>query len=406
MDSIYEKLDGWIKSNDYKTSVKCEKEILPLHINFLNKFNLNYLKSMQIDDYVEGNNNKETFCYMVEKTLKVVGALSGRTTAFQKFVIYWDKAKKDYVFGDKRTKKRPAFGDNKNDIYNNVRNSIIAVVVAAQQNDYDKISASKLNPQFRNKIAYLYSRENQIPIYSDGDLNVILAVLEIPFDKQETVESKRRKLFDFYTDIVKTNYPNLSTFLFMRFIYSAWGYRNILRSDDKPTVDTKEIVDYELVDIQIDEVFKTKRTGKGTSKRIIYNPGSEEGKRITGRKAEDIVVEYLKKHQKELNIKKIFTWCFGEEQDDGKGYDISYIQNDGKEVFVEVKATKADLKNQVYFEMSANELSVMSANKNNYYVYFVNNVNKGKIIKRITGNYILGNEEPIKYRINFKSKNK
>ena len=84
---------------------------------------------------------------------------------------------------------------------------------------------------------------------------------------------------------------------------------------------------------------------------------------------------------------------------------ISYVQNDGTELYIEVKPTKTDLKNQLYFEMSANEFSVMKTHRDTYYIYFVNDVNKGKIIRRILAKDIYG-EEPIKYRVNFESKKK
>ena len=132
------------------------------------------------------------------------------------------------------------------------------------------------------------------------------------------------------------------------------------------------------------------------------NPGSEESKRITGKKAEDIILEYLKAHAKELDAHNITPWCYGENQDDGKGYDISYFLSNGTEIFVEVKGTKADLKGQVYFEMSRNEYNVMKNNPDTYYIFFVNDINKGNIIQRILAKDVYG-EEPIKYRVNFKS---
>lgn len=52
--------------------------------------------------------------------------------------------------------------------------------------------------------------------------------------------------------------------------------------------------------------------------------------------------------------------------------------------------------------MSRNEYNVMKNNLNTYYIFFVNDVNKGNIIQRILAKDVYG-EEPIKYRVNFKS---
>ena len=403
IDNFYSKLDTWMKSDDYKYHLKLDNDKRMELKKFISKFNLDYLKVMPINEYVTGMNNRYSFCNYVENIFKNYGTISGRTTAFQKFVIYWSSSENKYSFGDKRTKYRKGFGSTVEEIYSNVRNNIVKIVEASNNNDYKTIADSPLNPQFKNKIAFLYNYENQLPIYSNDDLNVILSIFDIPFDKNEDRAFKRKKLFDFY----KVNKIDelISTDMFMSFIYGWYGYRGLLRSDEKPTIKEKVINEYSMIDVQIDDVIHTVRTGKVINKRVVYNPDSEENKRITGRKAEDIVIEYLKLHKKELNIKDLFFWCNGENKDDGRGYDISYVTTDGIEFYIEVKGTKMDLKNQVCFEMSANEYSVMRANEDNYYIYFVNDVNNGKIIRRILGKDIYG-EEPTKYKINFDSKNK
>lgn len=276
------------------------------------------------------------------------------------------------------------------------------MVDATKNNDYERIINNPLNPQFKNKINFLYDYNNQIPIYSNEDLNVILTLFEIPFDKNIDRIYKREKLFEFYKN---NGYDQkVSPALFMLFIYSWYGYRAILRTNEKPTIESKEIESFSLVDIKIDDVITSKKEKykNELKRRIVYNPGSEESKRITGKKAEDIVLEYLKVHAKELDAHNITPWCYEENQDDGKGYDISYFLSNGTEIFVEVKGTKADLKGQVYFEMSRNEYNVMKNNPDTYYIFFVNDVNKGNIIQRILAKDVYG-EESIKYRVNFKS---
>ncbi len=403
LDTLFEKLVNWRESDDFTQKKEKEKSNLKYLNFFLEKFTLDYISTMPIDEYVSGRNNKESFCYMIEENLDCFGSISHRTTAFQKYVIYWSDEKKDYLFGDNRTKQRKGFGSNKDDIYANVRKYIREVIIASINNDYKAIASNPLNPQFKNKIAYLYNRDNQIPIYSNDDLNVILTLFKIPFKTNEDRAFKREKLFKFYVE----NEINkiVTPYQFMEFIYSGYGYRKYLRSDEKPTIDVYDIKDYSLIDVEMDRAISIKRSGNGTKKRVIYNPNSEESKRITGRKAEDIVYEYLEKHKEELDIKEINSYCFGENKDDGRGYDVSYIKTDGTEIYIEVKATKLDLKDEILFEMSANEYSVMKAHSDTYYIYFVNNVNKGKIIKRILGKDI-SVAEPVKYRINFESKKK
>ncbi len=358
---------------------------------------------MPIEVYVTGNGSKESFCYCVERKFKCYGDISGQTTAYQKFVIQWSNKYDNYIFGDHRTKNRRGFGRSIEEIYNNVRKEVVNLIDATNKKDYDRIIKNPLNPLFKNKISYLYNSINQIPIYSEDDLNTILTIFDIPFDTREDRFLKRKKLFEFY----KSNEldSKISTYMFMQFLYGWYGYRTVLRISDKPTIELQEIKKYKLVDVEIEKAYSSIRTGNGTSKRIVYDYKNEESKRITGKKAQDIVKKYLIANKNKLGITKINCYCDGERQDDGRGYDISYVLIDGSEIYVEVKGTKIDWKNQVYFEMSANEYSVMKAHPNNYYIFFVNDVNRGNEIKRILAKDIYG-EEPVKYKVYFEVKNK
>ncbi|MDE6242087.1 MAG: DUF3883 domain-containing protein [Anaeroplasmataceae bacterium] len=395
-----DKLETWMKSDDYKGHLENEEKMIKELNKFLKKFTIEYISSMPIEVYVTGNGSKESFCYCVERKFKCYGDISGQTTAYQKFVIQWSNKYDNYIFGDHRTKNRRGFGSSVEEIYNNVRKELVNLIDATNKKDYDRIIKNPLNPLFKNKISYLYNSINQIPIYSEDDLNTILTIFDIPFDTREDRFLKRKKLFEFY----KLNEldSKISTYMFMQFLYGWYGYRTVLRSSDKPTIELQEIKKYKLVDVEIEKVYSTIRTGNGTSKRMVYNSRNEESKRITGKKAQNIVKEYLIANKNKLGITEINCYCDGEKQDDGRGYDISYILTDGSEIYVEVKGTKIDWNNQVYFEMSANEYSVMKAHPDNYYIFFVNDVNRGNEIKRILAKDIYG-EEPVKYRIHFES---
>lgn len=403
LDDIKSKLKSWMETDDYRDHLKEEEKMQKSLNNFVSTFNERKISLMDIDDYVIGKRNKKSFCHWLEQGLECYGSISGRTTAFEKYVIYWDKKESKYSFGAKNWKSRKEFGSNIEEIFSNVKKALLDVIIATRSKDYDRISKNPLNPQFKNKISFLYDSKNQIPIYGDNDLNTILTIFDIPFVKNTDRFKKRQQLFDFYKENGFASY--VTPYLFMAFIYSWGGYRKELRGDEKPTIDHKYVKKYSLVDIQIEDLISNKKNENNTKRKFVYNPGSEESKRITGRKAEDIVLEYLKAHATELDAHEIMAWCHGENQDDGKGYDISYKHSDGTEIFIEVKGTKADLKKQVIFEMSANEYNFMKNHQENYYIFFVNDANKSTIIQRLLAKDIHG-EEPIKYKVSFNSKEK
>ncbi len=403
MHNLFDKIDVWTSSSDYKYHLVKETQNQLYLSEFLKKFTIPFIQNMDIDDYVIGKENKFAFCPWLEKGLKDYGSISGHTTAYHKYVIYWDKENKQYSFGDKRTKRRKNFGDNKTDIFETIKKRIVDIIVSTKNKDYQEIAENPLNPQFKNKISFLYDSKNQLPIYSNDDLDILLAILNIPYDKRQDRIFKRVKLFDFYcqSGISKI----LSPYLFMNFLYGNYGYNKILRGDKQPKIDKKAIKYYSLKDIKIQQTIASNTPSINTG-AYIYEPAVEEVKRITGAKAEDIVIEYLEKHAKELDVHNLIAWCRdGKQKDDSKGYDISYELSDGTKIMGEIKGTKFDLKHQVCFEMSANELNTMRANPDTYYVFFVNDVNNGKEIKRILAKDIYG-EIPTKYRINFTYKDK
>lgn len=405
---FYSKLEVWMLSDEYKKYLKEEKKQTDSLNKFLNKFSLEFIRQMDIDDYVLGKDSQKrgTFCYYFEYVLGIYGATSGRTTAPQKYGIHWDNEQKKYSFGGKKV-KNTKFGSDPSTIFENIKKSLISLINDTIANNQDGIIKNILNPQFKNKVSFLYSTNTQIPIYSDDDLNLILPALNIPFSVNADRFIKRQKLYNFYLD----NGLNeiISPLMFMLFIYSYFGYRNLLRSKEKLTFNRKTsafVKELELVDIilvekedTLDHVTSNIKRTKGKK----YNPDNDEKKRITGKKAEQLVIEYLNTHKAELQIDgDIKAWC---DEDDSKGYDISYKQLDGKEVFVEVKGVSSDVKNRIFFEISANQRKVMDENPENYYIFFISNVDSPTHIKRILAKNIKeDNFEPIKFRVNVKTK--
>lgn len=385
LDSFYIKLRTWFETEDYSKCLIKEKENERVLSDFLSSFSVENLSNMNIDNYITGKGNQFSFCNYVEKKLEDYGAMSRRTNAYQKFVLYWSDKINNYSFGDKRTKNRRGFGNNIDTIYDSIKNSIAGVVEASKASDYSRIVLNRLNPQFKNKIAYLYNHNNQVPIYSDDDLNVILQVLDIRFDESEDRAFKREKLFIFYKQLITKE--RLSPYLFMRFIYSDYGYRNVLRGKESIAKDYNKANDnYCLVDVDVDHITES---SDDNDNRGIFNPvydtEKEEIKKLVGKKAEAIVWRYLQTHKEELGIVSLYCWCSGQNRNDSKGYDFSYIDKEGKEIYIEVKGTSRKLGNRIEFEISSNEYSKLKERPNEYYIFFINDVWNGLIIKRLLG---------------------
>lgn len=383
-----EKYDSWIESRDASYFKDKEKNNHLLD-SFLKLFPQEKIKNLDIDEYVVGKGAK-TFCWWIEDKLAAHGDIRPKNlTSFQKFGLDYDKTNKTYRFGGKKVKKT-RFGSNYEEIFTNIRKALVELIEAASAHDYDTIAKNPLNDLFKNKITYLYNKDEYLPIYSDGDLNVVLALLEIPFSVEENRIFKRKKLFDFYKQLGRND---ISTLDFMRFIYNEAGYRPFLRSENnlklKDKIDAEK---YILIDVdKTAEINKEKKSGGNGL--VTETVETIQSKKMSGKKGEEIVKEYLLLHKEELGIiGEIDCAC---EYNDHAHYDYSYKTSNGT-IYIDVKATKSNRKNVVNFEMSDAEFDFMQNHPSSYYIFYINNVFEGDTILRIPSKNIF--VRPSKYK--------
>ncbi|MFA6796736.1 MAG: hypothetical protein WCR63_04130 [Bacilli bacterium] len=182
INEVIAKYNYWEKENKaWLTSH--EKKCSKLLNEFKTKFPISSIGTIAIDQYVVGKKTNDSFCWWVENCLRDLGDIrGGQLTAFQRFGIYYDDEKHDYVFGGKKTKKTK-FGETKDEVFHNVRNELVALMDAIVKKDYEGIISNKLNPLFKNKLTYLYDETMWIPIYGDGDLNILLSALRFLMTK-------------------------------------------------------------------------------------------------------------------------------------------------------------------------------------------------------------------------------
>ncbi len=385
--SFLYKYDYWFNEKK-KEILQNEKNVLKLHDEFLKKYPAGNLKDIKINDYAIGLQNNDSFCYQVETILHDLGDIRGaQLTASQRFGVYFDSNTNSYSIGN--VKK---FGNDYNIAFKNVKKSLVDLVDAIKNKDYESIAVNPLNPLFKNKLTYIYDSDNWVPIYSDKDLDIILSILGIPFDQKKDRVFKRLELFRFYKSLKR---DDISLLRFMKFIYNDLGYRSYLRDKEIQSVsDIINVNDYKLIDIKS---IKEKQTSKKISRTglIVEKPESIIQKKVTGKRGEEIVKEYLLKHKEELGI--VGDIDFACDYDDYKHYDISYENKNNEIIYIEVKSTKANNADDLIFEMSSAEYDFMMEHKDNYYIYFINDVNNGKIIKRLSANLIIA--KPSKYSV-------
>ncbi len=404
IDDFLREYDIWY-SNNKKDIEKQFNDDIKLHEEFLFLFPKEKIKEMNIDEYVIGNKTN-SFCWWVEQNLSDLGDIrGGRLTAYSRFGIYFNKEINDYVFGSKKTKKTK-FGSNKEEIFKNIIQKILKLLNDLKKKKYDELLNNELNPLFKNKLIYLYDPKNWIPIYGDDDLNFILEKLEIPYNNDEDRINKRIKLFVFFKLLSRSDIKPL---LFMKFIYSQ--YKNLINDKEIKQI-SKIPKNISVKCIKLEDVSSIEKISSKlkVEKHGQINPLNYRDiviKNIIGKTGEEIVEKYLKSKVGKLRLNideniEIESPCLGENRDDHKHYDFAYYKKDThKKIYIEVKSSKSNDKNNIAFFISSAELKFAQENKDSHFIMYIN-LNNASIIKQIPISAIIDMFEPVKYE--FKGK--
>ena len=92
-----------------------------LRKDFVKKFTVDKISKMKLDDYVQGKQNKESFCYGVEWLLDPLGKIVGSNCS--KFGIYYSEKDQEYRFVSR-------FGDDYKSTFKCIKDEILDLLDA------------------------------------------------------------------------------------------------------------------------------------------------------------------------------------------------------------------------------------------------------------------------------------
>ena len=131
---------------------------------------------MPLDKYTNLNKD-DSFCYWLESRTYELGSFWGGFS--YKFLIY--RYNKRPAEGDPRVISDEQYAwysnlgkDTAEEAYQIVRDEIVKVAELASAGDFEAIEErDRLGHSYKWKIAFLYSKEQLVPIYNRGMLNVV-----------------------------------------------------------------------------------------------------------------------------------------------------------------------------------------------------------------------------------------
>lgn len=194
-------------------------ELKELLDEFLNRWQIEDVENMTLQEYVSVG-NKDTFCQWVETKTRMLGSIKGMTSI--KFGIYErkdpNKKPKNYD-NDNRYSWLRTYGNNKNEVFENVKKDVIEVIQLSERGQFDKIDDIILPDLFKWKIAFLYSNERLTPIYKREVLFLIAEHFGLKTNHQTKISEIQ--------EVMILNKPsNKNVYDFMRELYDRFGRDN------------------------------------------------------------------------------------------------------------------------------------------------------------------------------------
>lgn len=208
------------KITQFKKSIKQykkqETQLFEKRIKFVNDFTAARIVNLDLNEYVIGLQEKNTFCYRLETELNDLGNIHGSNAS--KFGIYYGEKGDDTERKFRFTKK---FGKDVDSAFIAIKQEICALLAAGNTKDYETICNSKFAPLVRGKILFVYYPESFLNIFSNEHLEFFLDVLKISYNKKDDTLFKQDLLINWKNS--QETLKDLDLYLFSLFLYESFG---------------------------------------------------------------------------------------------------------------------------------------------------------------------------------------
>lgn len=372
--------------------VKEQKEI---RNKFVNKFNVEFIKNMTLEDYCSGRakiseNGKESFCYILETKLQESGEMRGSRVF--KFGVWYDKETNTY----KHTKR---WGTTLEEAFQNLKESICKLIIDGKNEDYEEIEKNMISPIFKGKILSTYFPEKYLCVFEEGQIEKIISIMNLHYDvkKVTNVQQKKKLILDYKNS--NDSLAKLENYYFVKLIYAEYFHELNKKEIEVPEINYNKMeqVDFEYLQRHI---VKHYRKGYTTKKSIEeYEAQNRRQKRI-GDLGENAVrlfeiskLEKIGREDLAQNVRIVDS--------DNYGYDIISYDEEGEEKHIEVKTMSQKI-NYMDFYLTENELNKMKTDSA-YQLYYLFDIRKNPKYHILDKKKLLEKEneflKPVIYRV-------
>ena len=383
------------------------KGLFKIRDEFVRKYNPAKIAAMTIDEYVQGKQSKTSFCYILERSLKGLGNMTGQYAT--KFGVWYSKEKGDYSF-------EPRLGATYKEVFKKVKLSILNLLESGKTHDYEEIINNPLNALFKGKILAVYYPDDYLNIFSNDHLDHYLKAFDLDTAElmKQNVLYKRKALLDYKNsdkDMKKWSNDMFSVFLWDHYPKRPLKSDEVAVISDEEEIEFPTLESFSFIDLQL---ASGKSTSPAKSHSCKPSPDYEKEARKykkLGDRGEYIIYQAeVSRLMKELSIteakaKKLIKWVSRES--DSYGYDIQSVNKDKTPRYIEVKATRGKA-GSMDFYYTENEYETAKKYVENYYIYVVYEIlTAHPKIWMIKNPFIKGegiNMRPVKYKVELRIK--
>ena len=377
------------------------KSLFKVRDEFVRKFNPVKIKTMTIDEYVQGKQSKTSFCYIIERSLSGLGNMTGQYAT--KFGVWYSKDKGEYSF-------EPRLGDNYMKVFENVKTSILDLLEAGKAQDFELIIKNPLNALFKGKILSVYYPDDYLNIFSNDHLNHYLKAFDL--DTAELMKQnalyKRAALLKYKNsdkDMKKWSNDMFSVFLWSHYPKAPLKKDEVAIVPEEdiefPTIKSISFVDLRLTSGDSSPRSKPRKGSQSPD----YEKEAKKYKKLGDRGEYVVIQAEVSRLMKELSIvesdaKGLIQWVSRES--DSYGYDILSVNHDKTPRYIEVKATQREV-GDMDFYYTENEYETAKKFGDNYYIYVVYEILTPKpkvwVIKNPFNAGVEVKMKPVKYKV-------
>lgn len=385
-----------------------------LREEFVNSFPVDFIRNnMTIEEYAEGHEDRDNFCYRVERKLNGLGSARGGTA--KKFGIYYSKDDQKYIIN--KVWQTPEGNPDVSLSFKKLKNRIADLIEDGENEDIRAIAKNPLSPMFKMKILSLYYPDKYLNIFSEKMLDFFLfQFYERRFSNKVSLFKKQKLLLEVKNaDKVACEWNNIK---FGNYLYHLFPEAAALGEKDE---DNKHMEILNTIvtpkrpnqlNVQTPEIYE-KQAVKFRSQRSSAQKESISKINYIEKQKKNIKVGYLgeklvfsaeiKKLKDYPSLQRKVTWLA--KNSDAYGYDILSYDKNGNQMQIEVKSTSDQMSDRFDFVLTENERQ-QAMKLSNYWIYKVFSVDTQPVIYKVKNPFKddLVNLTPIRYKAQIKVK--